>query len=276
MAKRNVVDADKYIDQNKIPPRKDSPSLYAVSMAVPGVVSKLGTSMVKKAEAHPDWSLYKVELRNGNPFVVREMCDRCGRVWVPPKWRKIRACNTDTVGTVYLEAGICKDCINASVYVDKYLDGEPLGETAAKKLFYEYAADYERAWRMVIAAAPDRLMTEDEWQRRCAFFNGCAMCGGPIEVRAKYFPSYLNGTHSPWNVIPLCSDCLRAHYAGRVTSGKKVRRYKVFSSSSTFQKAKEIRVFLLNEMDKYGVYTEPLLPFRKRFFELKEIGEEFL
>lgn len=275
-ARKHEVDKDKYLDPKKIPPRDDPPKLYDVSMVVPLVVNKLGTSAVKQAEDKPDWSLYRVELRDGNPFIVREKCDRCGKKVIPPKWRKIRSIKVDNIGEVFLETGICKDCINASIYVDKYLDGAPLSEKEAKQLFYKYAEDYERTWRMVIAAAPRILMTEDEWLRRCRFFNGCAMCGGPIEVRAKYFPTYLNGEHSPWNVIPLCSSCMSAHYAGRVTKGKEIRRYKVFSSPSFFQKTKEIRVYLLNEMDKHGIYCEPLLQYRKRFFETLQIEETYL
>ena len=275
-ARKREVDPDKYIDPRKIPPRDDPPSPYAVSLMVPAIVKKLGTSMVKQAEEKPDWNLYRVEIRDGNPFIVREMCDRCGKVWIPPKWRKIRACDVEDIGKVYLETGICKDCINASVYVDKYLDGDVLTEKEAKELFYKYAVEYERAWRVVIAAAPDILMTEDEWHKRCTFFRGCAICGGPIEVRAKYFPAYLNGRYAPWNVIPLCSTCMKQHYAGRTTKGKAVSRYKVFSTNTFFQKSKEIRLYLLNEMDKYGIYNEPLAPFRKRFLETKKIEETYL
>ena len=98
--------------------------------------------MVEQAEEKPDWNLYRVEISDGNPFIVREMCDRCGKVWIPPKWRKIRACNVEDIGKVYLETGVCKDCINASVYVDKYLDGDALTEKEAKELFYKYAGKY--------------------------------------------------------------------------------------------------------------------------------------
>lgn len=276
MARRPHSDPTKYLDPRFIPTREDPPPLYEVSMMVPAVVDRLGDSVIKQHEAKPDWSLYRVELRRGNPFIVREMCDRCGKNFVPPSWRKVRGLDVDGIGTIYLETGLCKDCINASVFLDKYLDGEPETFSDSLKLFLKYAEEYERCWRMVLAAAPTVLMTEEEWQHRCNFFNGCAMCGGPIEVRAKYFPAYLNGSYSPWNIIPLCSDCLHKHYAGRVTKGKKIIRYKIFSSQEFFQKSKEIRVYLLNEMDKYNIYREPLQPFRDRFRENKKFGDEFL
>lgn len=268
MPRRRKVEKG-YIDPQSIAPREDPPNLAALAMAVPMVVTLLDTSFVKAKQEKPDWSLYKLELRDGNPFVVREMCDRCGKVWIPPRWRKIRAVNVPELGTVYVETGICKTCINASVYVDQYLDGDPLTEVEAKKLFYRYAEEYERAWRMVIAAAPVKLLTEAEWQKACKFFNGCAFCGGHIEIRAKYFPTMLNGKHTPWNVIPMCDACYKAHNAGRQDASKTVKRYKVFSSSSQFNKQKTTRMYLLQQMRNHGIYMDPLLPYMKRFKEEK-------
>ena len=277
MAKRRN-DQSKYLDPRAIPDRDDPPELFDVAMAVPAAIAKLGDSAIKKHEAKIDWSLYKIVMRNGNPFVVRETCDRCGKNWVPPSWRKTRSIETETCGTLYVESGLCKDCINASLYYDKYFidTGVPDTFSDLQKQFYTYAEEYERAWRVVLAAAPAYLMTEDEWQRRCNFFNGCAMCGGRIEVRTMYFPRYLNGSYSPWNVIPLCGECQHKHYAGRTTKGKAVKRYKVFSTLEHFQKSKEIRVYLLNEMDKYDIYREPLAQFRTRFFETKTFEEKYL
>lgn len=278
MAKRRGVDPNKYLDPRSIRPRENPPELYEVAATVPAVVLALDSSSVKNHQEKPDWSKYKITFRDGNPVIVREMCDRCGKNWVPPAWRKLRVADTETCGKVYLETGLCKDCINASLYYDKYFidTGEPETFMDLQKLFYKYAEDYERAWRAVIAAAPGLLMTEDEWQRRCNFFNGCAMCGGKIEVRSMYFPRYLNGAYAPWNVIPLCADCQKKHYSGRVTKGKQIKRYKIFSTLEFFQKSKEIRVYLLNEMDKYDIYREPLEPFRKRFLENKKFEERFL
>ncbi len=270
MAKRRTA-TNKYLPANEA--LKSSvpvvPSITSIALKVPKIVTSFDTSMVKQHQEKPDWGLYRIEMRNNMPYIVREMCDRCGKVWVPPKWRKLRVYNDPDFGPIYLETGLCKDCIDASLYVDKYLDGDALTEKEAKQLFYQYAEEYERAWRVVLAAAPKTAMTEQEWMHRCSFFNGCAMCGGQIEVRAKYFPTYLNGSHTAWNVLPLCSACFRKHYAGRVTAGKKVRRYRVFSSPGFFNKTKTIRLYLLNEMKKQDIYMEPLGPYRKRFFETK-------
>lgn len=270
MPKRHSTAGRKYIKEVAKDDSLKAPiSMITVAMKVPKIVTHFDTSAIKQQQVKPDWSLYRIEMREGIPFIVREMCDRCGKVKIPVRWRKLRVYHDPDIGEVYLETGICKDCINASVYVDKFLDGDPLSEKDAKELYYKYAEEYERAWRMVLAAAPRIAMTEQEWQHRCKFFGGCALCGGPIEVRAKYFPIYLNGTHSSWNILPLCGVCKSQHYAGRVNSKKTVSRYRVFSTHGFFNKSKTIRMYLMMQMIKHEIYMEPLEPFRERFFEKK-------
>lgn len=269
MAKRVEADKSKYIKPETIEPGAAAPNMIGVAYKLPLIVNKLGTSVVKRAEIKPDWSLYKFEVRNNNPFIVREMCDRCGKVWISPRWRKIQRVVDEELGPIYVETGVCKDCINASMYVDKYLDGAVLGEVEAKKVFYQYGMEYEKAWRMVIAAAPRIAMTEQEWQHRCNFFQGCAICGGPIQTQVKFFPKRLNGEHTAWNVIPLCEACQKKHYAGRLDVTNKIARFKVFSTHELFQKTKTIRLYLLHQMETHNVYMDPLIPWRKRFFETK-------
>lgn len=257
---------DKYVAQDEVQAIVDIDRIK-LAMKIPKIVNSLDKSIIKLHQEKPDWKLYRIEIRDNVPYIVREMCDRCGKVFIVPRWRKLRSYYDPDVGTVYLETGICKDCINASVYVDAYLDGDVLTEKEAKKLFYQYAEEYEKAWRFVIAAAPIIIMTEEEWNHRCKFFRGCAICGGSIDVRAKYFPTFLNGTHTPWNVIPLCSVCLKQHYAGRTNIDKPILRYRVFSTLTWFNKAKTIRMYLLHQMEKHGIYMEPLKPYRERFRE---------
>ena len=259
----------KYVDPKTIEARKVAPNITSVAMKVPMVVTSFDKSMVKLAQEKPDWSLYRIEIRDNVPYIVREMCDRCGKVKIQKRWMKLRAYKDPDLGEIYLETGICKDCVNASVYIDKYLNGEVLTEKEAKQLFYQYAGEYERAWRLVLASAPRVAITEQEWLHRCNFFGGCAICGGAIEVQAKYFPTFLNGTHSSWNVIPMCDVCLAQHYAGRVNINKKVSRYKVFASQSQFQRAKTIRMYLLAQMEMHELYMDPLIEYRQRFFETK-------
>lgn len=268
MPKRHNRSRD-YVDRISIvnPPTK--PDMIKVAMKVPAIVDFFDVSIVKQKQLKPDWSKYRVEERDNTPYIVREMCDRCGKVWIAPKWRKLRVFHDAELGDIYFEAGVCKDCINASVYVDGYLDGDPLTEKEAKELFYKYAEEYEKAWRMVIAVSPKVVMTEHEWQHRCKFFNGCAVCGGPIEVRAKYFPATLNGYHTAWNVIPLCKDCIKRHYTGRNNPNKTVWRYRVFSTHEFFNKSKTIRLYLIQQMRLHNIYMDPILPYMQRFRETK-------
>lgn len=264
--------ADKYLHPDKAV--KSELNISLIARLVPMVVSKLDTSKIKKNQDKPDWSLYRIVVRGEVPYIVRELCDRCGKVFIPPARRKLRVYKDKAFGEIYLETGICNDCINASVYVDKYLDGEVLTEKEAKEQFYEYAAEYEKAWRMVLAAAPRIALTEQEWEKRCTFFGGCAFCAGQIEVRAKYFPIYLNGAHTAWNVVPLCNECLKKHYYGRTASDRKVHRYKVFSGAGHFNRTKTVRMYLLGEMETHKIYMEPLQPYRKRFFETRRLQDD--
>lgn len=264
----------KYVDLDEVAQEVKPfapPSMTSVAMLVPKIVTYFDTSMVKQAQVKPDWKLYRIEIRDNVPFIVREMCDRCGKVLVPVRWRKLRRYLDEGLGEIYLETGLCKDCINASVYVDKYLDGVPLGETEAKKQFYKYGMEYERAWRMVIAAAPRIAVTDQEWIKACKFFSGCAFCGGPIQVQGRFFPRRLNGEHTAWNVIPVCEDCLSRHYRGRLDVTKPIQHYRVFSTHTYFQRTKTIRLYLLRQMELHDVYMEPLTQWRHRFFEIKTL-----
>jgi hypothetical protein len=262
---------NKYVESDAVVAEKHEISIVDVALKAPTVVAFFDTSIIKQHQAKIDWKLYKIEIRENVPYIVREMCDRCGKVWIPVRWRKLREYTDKDIGKIYLETGLCKDCINAGLYVDTFLDGDVLTEVEAKNLFYEYAESYEKAWRVVIAAAPRIAMTEQEWKHRCNFFKGCAVCGGAIEVRAKYFPLYLNGAHTAWNIIPMCNVCLKRHYRGRVTRDKTISRYKVFSSREFFNKSKTIRMYLLHEMEKHNIYIDPLQPFRTRFRETKTL-----
>lgn len=268
MARKHETDETKYVTKVI---QNSNVSLTDVALLVPKIVLTLDTSMVKQHQIKPDWKLYRVELRNGVPYIIREMCDRCGKVWIAPKFRKLRAYNDKDFGTIYLESGICHDCINASVYVDKYLDGAPLSEAEAKKQFTVYAELYERAWRKVISMAPREALSDTDWKKACAFFNGCAICGATIEVQAKFFPIQFNGTHSAWNVIPMCTACYATHRLGRLGKVKVTKRYRIFSSPSAFQRTKTIRMYLMQQMDLHNIDTQLLLPYRQRFFETKTL-----
>lgn len=262
--KRHESNQEKYWDRFDIEERTESVDMVDFAIKAQDIVHSVDKSFVKLAQEKIDWTQYRLQLYKGNPYILREMCDRCGKVWVPPNWRKIRSVFDPDLGLVFVETGLCRTCINASVYVDKYLDGQPLCETDAKKLFYTYAAEYEQQWKMVLAAAPLKLVSEDDWHRACTFFNGCAFCGNTIEVRAMYFPTIACGQHTPWNVIPLCSDCMKRHYT-------ESKHHVVFSSHLHFNKTKTTRMYLIQQMRRYDVYIDPIMPYMERFYETKTL-----
>lgn len=268
-ARKHETAKDKFINRNAVKPAYFPVSLSDVALKVPVVVTTLEQSYVQTRLPKPDWSKYRITIEDNVVIIVREYCARCNKVYLYPGQRKLRVFLDKDIGPIYLDEGICKDCINASTYVDKYLDGKPLSEEEAKKLFYKYGMEYEKAWRIVLAQAPRIAITPAEWQHACSFFGGCALCGGPIDVQAKFFPRRFNGEHVAWNVIPMCEECYKKHTMGRVDVSKESIRYKIFSTHSSFQKTKTIRLYLLAQMEVHELYILPLEQWRKRFFETK-------
>ena len=275
-ARKRETNENKFVDRRKVQPAKYPVTIYDVALKAPQVVLALEKSHIQQNLPKPDWSKYRINIEDNVVYVIREYCARCDKVFLYPAQRKLRVYEDEDIGPIYLDEGICKDCINASLYVDKYLDGKPLTEAEAKKLFYKYGVEYEKAWRIVLAQAPRLAISIPEWDHACRFFNGCAMCGGPIEVQTKFFPRKFNGEHTAWNVIPMCEVCNKKHTMGRLDATKNSARYKIFSTDSSFQKTKTIRMFLLAQMERHKLYMEPLEPWRKRFFETKILNGAWL
>lgn len=266
-ARKHETDVSRFVERDKVKQANLPVTITDVAFKVPQIVLDMETSFIQQHLPKPNWSRYKIDIVDNVVYIVREYCARCDKVYLYPGQRKLREYYDLDIGYVYLDEGICKDCINASIYVDKYLDGVALSEVDAKKLFYKYGMEYEKAWRIVLAQAPRMAMTDQEWQHACKFFGGCAMCGGAIQVQAKFFPRRFNGEHTAWNVIPMCEECFRKHTMGRLDVTKESARYKIFSTHHSFQKTKTIRMYLMAQMETHGIYMDPLQPWRKRFFE---------
>lgn len=229
------------------------------------------------ASAPLNYNDIELEWFKGYPIFVKSTCDRCQREITPVGQRVLKPIVNNLAPDfipMYLESCQCKDCINCTI-VDQYLydtyGSNPPPWKEARKVFATYGGEYEKAWRIVIANAPKILMSEEEWEHRVAFFGGCAFCGKPIETRGYFFPRRLNGEYAPWNVIPLCSDCIDSHYAGRKEMKGATHRYRVFSIPNLFTKYKTIRLYLLAQMEYHKIWTEPLWPHRKRFLETKTL-----
>lgn len=218
-----------------------------------------------------------LEWFKGYPIFVKSTCDRCQREITPVGQRVLKPLFNKLAPDfipMFLESCQCKDCINCTI-VDQYLydtyTGTPPPWREARQVFATFGGEYEKAWRIVLANAPKILMSEEEWEHRVAFFGGCAFCGSPIETRGYFFPRRLNGEYAPWNVIPLCGECIDSHYRGRKEMKGATHRYKVFSMPNLFTKYKTIRLYLMAQMEYHNIWMEPLLPHRKRFLETKTL-----
>lgn len=230
------------------------------------------------ASAPINYEDISLEWYKGYPIFVKETCDRCQKEITPVGQRVLKPLINEAAATdfipIYLESCQCKDCINCTI-VDQYLfdtyDKDPPPWKEARQVFSTYGGEYEKAWRIVIANAPKILMTEEEWEHRVEFFGGCAFCGRPVETRGFFFPRRLNGEFAPWNVIPLCGDCVESHYKGRSKMTGATHRYRVFSVPQLFSKYKTIRLYLLAQMAYHKIWMEPLVPWRKRFLETKTL-----
>ena len=232
--------------------------------------SKLASAPVNYEDITLEW--YK-----GYPILVKETCDRCQREITPAGQRMLKPLVNELAPDfmpMFLESCQCKDCINCTI-VDQYMydvyDKQPPPWNEARQVFSTYGGEYEKAWRMVLANAPKILLSEKDWEHRVEFFGGCAFCGRPIETRGYFFPRRLNGDFTPWNVIPLCGECINSHYRGRKDMTGATHRYRVFSKPDLFTKYKTIRMYLLAQMEYYNVWMDPLLPYRKRFLETKTL-----
>lgn len=229
------------------------------------------------ASAPINYDDIELEWFKGYPIFVKSTCDRCQREVTPVGQRVLKPLINKHVPDfipMYLESCQCKDCINCTI-VDQYLfdtyGNNPPPWKEARRVFATYGGEYEKAWRIVLANAPKILMSEEEWEHRVAFFGGCAFCGRPIETRGYFFPRRLNGEYAPWNVIPLCSECIDSHYKGREKMKGATHRYRVFSIPNIFTKYKTIRLYLLAQMEYHKIWTEPLASHRKRFLETKTL-----
>lgn len=222
-----------------------------------------------------DFRSMHIEIYRGNIIIVKETCDRCQTTKTPPGQRLLKPLSCD-IPNMYLESKVCNDCINCA-RIDPYIsDVYDLSQIPPKydvvyRMFTDYCIEYEKAWRVVLAAAPDIVMTEKQWEHRVDFFGGCCFCGNPVEARGYFFPRRLNGKYNPWNVVPLCGECVSKHYRGRMKMQGVTHRYKVFSTADTFTRYKTIRLYLLSQMDELGIWTAPLEVYRSRFRETRTL-----
>lgn len=55
---------------------------------------------------------------------------------------------------------------------------------------------------------PYVTLTEEQWNKVCRHFNGCAYCGEPeIASRSMFIEFAKGGRYCSWNIIPACEKC---------------------------------------------------------------------
>ena len=52
-------------------------------------------------------------------------------------------------------------------------------------------------------------MRDEDWYKTCAYFNGCSICGGPIDEKLLVIPPILGGKLYTYNVLPACETCAK-------------------------------------------------------------------
>lgn len=250
-------------------------------MILPDIVKDKQNSYVQK-DRPIKWDAYKVTVEGDIVVVKRSLCDRCQKVHLPDGHLIRTIEKFEDIGEVHLLTGICRACIQTKEY-DKYLDGKALSRNKAGELWVKYLTEYEEAWTQVLRSSPVVALTEKGWLQTCKYFNGCAVCGGAIEVRTLFFPSSMGGAYTAWNVIPLCEQCQVTGKFNRRRDRKNkqfdprknfTKGCTVFKNINMFYKTKTIRVYLLNQMYKHNMNTEVLTPYLKRFFETKRLDIE--
>ena len=255
--------------------------LVQVLIMLPDIIKARQTSFVQQ-DRPIKWDAYNVFAQDGTIYVKRTLCDRCQKVTLPDEQLIEDTLDLGDIGKVHILTGICRNCIQTKEY-DKYLDGKALVRQDAGKLWVKYLTEYEDAWEQVLRSNPVVVLTEKEWLNICKYFNGCALCGGPIQVRALFFPSSRGGAYTPWNVIPLCEKCrLSSRFSRRRDFKNKnfdprknfSKGSKIFKDINLFYKTKTMRMFVLNQMRKNDICIDTLMPYMKRFFETKVLDKK--
>lgn len=134
-------------------------------------------------------------------------CSKCGWIY-PADWpgQTCKFCHTPMEGgrcsgcgriVEKLYRGHCKDCktkIHAAWRAKKRAEGK----------------DNYSDWLERIKAIPTpyKTLTEEQWNKACRHFNGCAYCGEPeISARSMFIDFKEGGRYCSWNIIPACEKC---------------------------------------------------------------------
>lgn len=141
-------------------------------------------------------------------------CSKCG--WEVAHTYRATIC--PVCGTRYVD-GPCRVCgkyskrlVNGTHCVSCYREQYKIADATRdwrKRKRAESDAAYA-AWLDKIAALPKDYptLTQEQWLRACAHFNGCAFCGAAsIDARVYFIPFKAGGRYCDWNIVPACEKC---------------------------------------------------------------------
>lgn len=141
-------------------------------------------------------------------------CNYCG--WESP----ITNTRTCFVCHKAFNEGLCKACGQHSNELDLTQFKCPACMLLHRRNFYfitdiirDTAIKIFEDWREQFKEVPTpyKTLTEQEWQKACRYFKGCALCkADSIDARSYFIPFEKGGPYTSWNVIPVCDKCAAA------------------------------------------------------------------
>ena len=131
---------------------------------------------------------------------TRRRCKFCGSLLSAPTNCIVCGAETDNRRTLHriTSAPLCTNCINHLVDLSN----------GGVFHFVEYDNLVFDSWMRLHDKNYSHTLTEHEWLKACAHFNGCALCGNEhVSNRGYFVPFRSGGKYCAHNIIPLCDDC---------------------------------------------------------------------
>ncbi len=180
------------------------------------------------------------------------VCPTCNRVypWQVPR-EKCSTCG------YYFTRGTCYVCRE---YKDELWHGgckecKKIGNRNWMRRAASNANDEYDAWVASICAVPKpvRLLTEDEWDRICNYFKGCALCGAmEIESRILYVPGHRGGVYTKFNVLPVCEKCATSYKQQANYKGNPFENLWFQYTAEKRRRLESLKKYLHNMLEEYN------------------------
>lgn len=133
-------------------------------------------------------------------------CNKCGWVF-PPTYDKnnCQFCGGTLSNRYCCSCGILAEHVNSKGQC-RACQRATLARNITSRLVKDQAS-YED-WISTIKSLPVKPLTEEQWLKACAHFDGCSMCyNKSIDARLFFIPFKFGGRYCSWNIIPVCEEC---------------------------------------------------------------------